>query len=141
MSHDEPQEGRRPEEDIEIFEIDVTPYLKPEHRTLPIREGQRPEEDFAIEESVPLPALVLMVDLRQTNGTPEIERLAAAVASASECEAGFGGSGLDERDRRTRDGLMTLTLVPRTLEGARERLMRVARIAAGFAGTKTAYAI
>jgi hypothetical protein len=141
MSNGEPQEGRRPEEDIELFEIDVTPYLKPEHRTLPIREGQRPEEDFAIEEVVPLPALVLMVDLRQTNGTPETERLAAAVESASECEAGFGGSGLDERDRRTCDGLATLTLVPRTLEGARERLTRVARIASGFAGTRTAYAI
>ncbi len=138
---DEPQEGQYPEEDFEIVEIDVTPYLTEEQKKWPISEGQYPEEDFAIEEATPVPALVLTVDLRQTNGTPEAERISAAVTSASDCEAGFGGSGLDERNRRTRDGLATLTLVPRTLEGARERLARVARIAAGFAGTKTAYAI
>jgi hypothetical protein len=138
---DEPQEGQYPEEEFEIVEIDVTPFLTEEQKLWPIVESEYPEEDFAIEEAVPVPALVLMVDLRQTNGTPETERLAAAVESASECEAGFGGSGLDERDRRTCDGLATLTLVPRTLEGARERLTRVARIASGFAGTRTAYAI
>jgi hypothetical protein len=141
MSNGEPQVGQRPEDAIELFEIDATPHLKPKHRLLPLREGQRPTEEFAIEESVPLPALVLTIDLRQTNGTPEVERLASAVASASECEAGLGGTGLDEQNRRTCDGLTTLTLVPRTREGARERLARVARIAAGFAGTKMAYAI
>ncbi len=141
MNDNEPSEGMRPEEDFEIIEIDVTPYLTEEQKKWPIGEGLRPEEDFAIEEVLPVPALVLTVSLGQSNGVLEVEHLSAAIAAASECEVGFGGSGLDERDRRTANGTATLTLVPRTLDGARERLAQVARIAAGFAGTKAASVI
>ncbi len=128
MSDDEPGEGLRPEEDFEIVEVDLTPYLTEEQRSWPVGEGLRPEEDFAIEEAVPIPMLKLAVA-----ADPD-----AAAAAASDCEAGLGGTGLDERGRRTADGVTTLTLVPRTFDGAAERLARVARIAAGLAGTRSA---
>jgi hypothetical protein len=134
--NDDEKNFTTPPEDFEMIEVDVNAFLTEEQRSWPVVSWEMPEQDFASE--VLFPRLVLTLELPAVNGRMDTERLSAVVTSASECEAGFGGSGLDEWGRQAANGTATLTLVPRTLLGARERLTRVARIAAGFAGTKTA---
>ena len=118
---DEAAEGERPEQDFEIVEVDVDQYLTDEQRSWPVVECDRPEEEFAIEE--PLPAL----DVRGPGG-----RLPALVDVLSEQEASLGGSGLDLARQTTDNGTVRATLLPRSVEGARGRLERVARWAAAY---------
>jgi hypothetical protein len=86
----EPYEGRRPEEDFEIIEVDMTPHLTDEQKSWPVGVGRRPEEEFAIEE--PLPALAVSV---HGGATPAEGRLPAVVEVLSEQEVALGGSGLE----------------------------------------------
>jgi hypothetical protein len=119
--------GRRPDEDFEIIEVDLTPHLTEEQKSWPVGVGRRPEEEFAIEE--PLPALTVCVH----GGTAPAEgRLPAVVAVLSDQDVALGGSGLEVTGRSARNGAETVWLVPRMLPGARERLERVARWAAAF---------
>lgn len=121
--NDEPAEGQRPEQDFEIVEVDLTPYLTDEQKSWPVGVGERPEQDFAIEE--PLPAL----DVRVSGGPPE-RRLPALVTLFSDQEAALGGSGLEVAREVTENGHARATLLPRSTDGARGRLERVARWAA-----------
>lgn len=123
MNDDEGVEGQRPEQDFEIVEVDVDRYLTDEQRSWPVVECQRPEQEFAIEE--PLPAL----NVRLSGAGA---RLSALVDVFSDQEAALGGSGLDVARQATHDGTATATLLPRSVEGARGRLERVARWAAAF---------
>ena len=118
---DEDGVGRRPEEDFEIVEIDTDAYLTAEQKSWPVGVGRRPEEAFAIEE--PLPVL----DVRVTGTAPAEQRLPALVSVFSDQEAALGGSGLDVSRQVTENGHTRATLVPRSAEGARERLTRVAQ--------------
>lgn len=122
--------GRRPEQDFEIVEVDCTPYLTNEQKSWPVGVGQRPEHEFAIEE--PLPAL----DVRAAGG-----RLPALVVLFSDQEAALGGTGLEvSRQVAERDGVRA-TLVPRSVEGARGRLERVAKWAALAFGSEAAVTV
>lgn len=114
-------EGERPEQDFEIVEVDLKPYLTDEQRSWPVGVGQRPEEEFAIEE--PLPAL---------NVCASGGRLPALVSIFSDQEAALGGSGLEVARQASENGHVRATLLPRSVEGARGRLERVARWAAAL---------
>jgi hypothetical protein len=85
---DESEEGQHPEEDFEIVEIDVTPFLTEEQKKWPIVESEYPEEDFAIEEVLPVlvltPALVHGTGCN--NGSPAGDRVAAFVEAVSAYE-------------------------------------------------------
>jgi hypothetical protein len=120
-------EGRRPEEDFEIVEVDLTRYLTDEQKSWLVGIGRRPEEEFAIEE--PLPALTVRV---HGSETPAEGRLPAVVEVLSEQEVALGGSGLEVTGRTAQNGSAIATLVPRSVDGARGRLERVARWAAAF---------
>jgi hypothetical protein len=123
----EPYEGRRPEEDFEIIEVDMTPHLTDEQKSWPVGVGRRPEEEFAIEE--PLPALAVSV---HGGATPAEGRLPAVVEVLSEQEVALGGSGLEVARRTAQNGSAGATLLPRSIPGARGRLERLARWAAAF---------
>jgi hypothetical protein len=123
----EPGEGRRPEEDFEIIEVDMTRYLTDEEKMWPVGVGRRPEQEFAIEE--PLPALSVCV---HGGATPAEGRLPVVVAVLSEQEVALGGSGLEVTSRGSQNGSAVAQLVPRLAEGARGRLERVAKWAAAF---------
>jgi hypothetical protein len=125
--NDEPMEGERPEQDFEIVEVDLTPYLTEEQKSWPVGVGRRPEQEFAIEEL--LPALSVCV---RGGATPAEGRLPAVVEVLSEQEVALGGSGLEVTGRGSQNGSAVARLVPRSTEGARGRLERVARWAAAF---------
>jgi hypothetical protein len=119
--------GRRPEEDFEIVEVDLTTHLTEQQQSWPVGVGRRPEEEFAIEE--PLPALTVRV---HSGAAPAEGRLLAVVAVLSEWEVLLGGGGLEVACQFARNSTAVATLVPRMVPGARERLERVARWAAAF---------
>ena len=118
---DEQSRNEYPEEEFEIVEVDLTPYLTDEQKSWPLVRCESAEEEFAIEE--PLPAL----DVRGPGG-----RLPALVDVLSEQETSLGGSGLDLARQTTDNGTVRATLLPRSVEGARGRLERVARWAAAY---------
>jgi hypothetical protein len=129
----EPERGEYPEEEFEIVEVDVTPYLTDEQKSWPVVRCESAEQEFAIEE--PLPAL----DVRLGNSVLVTEGLLPALVRAlSNQEAALGGTGLDVSRQVTENGRTRTTLVPRSVEGARERLERVAQWAAWALGSETA---
>jgi hypothetical protein len=132
----EPSEAERPEEEFEIVEIDVTPFLTDEQRSWPVVRCERPEEEFAIEE--PLPALNVRV---HGGATPAEGRLPVVVGVLSEQEVLLGGSGLEMSLRSAQNGTVMATLVPRTLEGARGRFERLARWWAAASGSEAAVTV
>ena len=121
-------EGRRPEQDFEIVEVDLRPHLTDEQKSWPVGVGRRPEEEFAIEE--PLPALAVRVAV--TSAPPE-RQLPALVNLFSDQETALGGTGLEVSRQSTENGDVRATLIPRSIEGARGRLERVAKWAAALA--------
>jgi hypothetical protein len=123
----DPSRNEYPEEEFEIIEIDVTPFLTEEQKTWPVVRCETAAEEFALEE--PLPALTVRVN----GGTTSPEgRLPAVVAVLSEQEVALGGSGLEIARQSTDNGAVRATLIPRSVEGARGRLERVARWATAF---------
>lgn len=134
--NEEPAEGQRPEQDFEIVEVDLTPCLTDEQKTWPVVECRRPEQEFAIEE--PLPAL----DVRLNDSALIVEHmLPTLVRGLSNHEAALGGAGLDVSRQVTESGQIRVTLIPRSVEGARGRLERVARWAATALGSETAVTV
>ena len=123
----DPTGNEYPEEEFEIVEIDVTPFLTEEEKSWPVVRCENAAEEFAIEE--PLPALTVLV---HGGATPAERRLPAVIEILSDQEAALGGSGLEVSRRASQNGSLTATLVPRLLEGARGRLERVAKWAAAF---------
>jgi hypothetical protein len=123
----EPSEGQRPEEEFEIVEIDVAPFLTAEQRSWPVVRCDRPEEEFAIEE--PLPALAVSV---HGGATPAEGRLPTLVEVLSDQDVALGGGGLEVARRTVRNGTAGATLVPRLIPGARGRFERMAKWAAAF---------
>gem|GEM_PF-6787859 len=118
----EPTGNEYPEEEFEIVEIDLTPFLTEEQKAWPVVRSESAEEEFAIEE--PLPALTVLVH----NGkTPAEGRLPTVVEVLSEQETALGGGGLEVTRRALQNGSVSATLIPRLLEGARGRLEQVAR--------------
>lgn len=85
---DEFAEGRRPEQDFEIVDVDVSAHLTDEQKSWPVGVGRRPDEEFAIEE--PLPALAVRV---HGGATPAEGRLPAVVEVLSEQEVALGAAG------------------------------------------------
>lgn len=123
-------EAEGPEEDFEIVEVNVSDYLTDEQKSWPVVSCESAAEEFAIEE--PLPAL----DVRAAGG-----RLPALVVLFSDQEAALGGTGLEvSRQVAERDGVRA-TLVPRSVEGARGRLERVAKWAALAFGSEAAVTV
>jgi hypothetical protein len=123
----EPSRNEYPEEEFELIEIDVTPFLTDEQKSWPVVRSDRPEEEFAIEE--PLPALTVRVH----GGTGPAEgRLPTLVEVLSEQEVALGGGGLEVTGRTAQNGTAGVTLVPRLIPGARDRLARMAKWAAVF---------
>ncbi len=128
--NDESAEGERPEQDFEIVEVDVDQYLTDEQRSWPVGVGRRPVQEFAIEE--PLPAL-------EVRG-PGV-RLPALVDVLSEQETTLGGTGLSLVRQTTDNGTVRVTLLPRSVEGARGRLESVAKWAATAFGSEVAVTV
>jgi hypothetical protein len=121
----EPSRNEYPEEDIEIVEIDCTPYLTEEQKSWPVVRSASAEEEFAIEE--PLPALDVSV-----NDIPMVVEgmLPALLRSLSNFETRLGGTGFEVSPPVAENGRLRMRLVPRSVEGARERVSRVAQWAA-----------
>jgi hypothetical protein len=123
----EPSRNEYPEEEFEIVEIDVTPFLTEEQRSWPVVRCETAEEEFAIEQ--PVPALTVCV---RGGATPAEGRLPTVVEVLSEQEVALGGSGLEVTGRTAQNGSAVATLLPRSISGARGRLERVAKWAAAF---------
>jgi hypothetical protein len=132
----EPSRNEYPEEEFEIIEIDVTPFLTEEQKSWPVVRREAAEEEFAIEEPLP----VLSVQL-SSPGLGSAELLPGVVRALSNYEAALGGTGLDVSSQATENGRTLTTLVPRSVEGARERLERVAQWAAMALGSETAVTV
>jgi hypothetical protein len=132
----EPSRNEYPEEEFEIIEIDVTPFLTEEQKSWPVVRREAAEEEFAIEEPLP----VLSVQL-SSPGLGSAELLPGVVRALSNYEAALGGTGLEVSSQATENGRTLTTLVPRSVEGARERLERVAQWAAMALGSETAVTV
>ncbi len=115
-----------PEEDFEIVEVDCFQYLTEEQKKWPVLQWTQNEE-FAIEE--PVPSLVLNFDAPPTpNGltstTPD--PIPTLLNCISEYEKGIGGNGLHFTQEASAEGHVRFRGSPLVLEGARNRLHKVA---------------
>src|SRR5262245_51580687 len=100
------------------------------------RVGRRPEEESATEE--PLPALVVRL---RSSGLSSEELLPSLLRFLSNHEVTLGGTGLEVSRQVAENGHTLTTLVPRSVDGARERLERVAQRAAQVLGSETAVTV